>query len=73
MLKLVHLVRSLVLYNAVDNRMDDISAQLGFKNTGAMSDEINELKKRLGLRSTFEELGIDKTYSRNCSPDHGCR
>lgn len=52
-----------ILYNAeVDNRMDDISAQLGFKNTRAMSDEINELKKRLGLRSTFEELGIDKKH-----------
>lgn len=52
-----------ILHNAkVDSRLDEASVQLGFKNTEELSKELNELKKRLGLRMTFEELGIDRKH-----------
>lgn len=52
-----------ILHNAkVDSRLDEISVQLGFENTEALSEELNALKKRLGLRMTFEALGIDKKH-----------
>lgn len=52
-----------VLYNAeIDNRMDNISAELGFKNTREMSDAINDLKETLGLRMTFEDLDIEREH-----------
>ena len=52
-----------ILHNSkVDSRLDEASIQLGFKNTEELSKELNELKKRLGLRMTFEELGIDRKH-----------
>ncbi|CAD2081454.1 alcohol dehydrogenase [Jeotgalicoccus coquinae] len=52
-----------ILHNSkVDSRLDEASVQLGFKNTEELSVELNELKKRIGLRTTFEELGIDRRH-----------
>lgn len=52
-----------IIHNAkIDSRLDEVSAQLGFENTEALSKELNSLKKRLGLRVTFEELGIDRKH-----------
>lgn len=52
-----------ILHNAkADSRIDKISIQLGFKNTEELSDELNALKERLGLRMTFDELGIDRKH-----------
>ena len=52
-----------IIHNAkIDSRLDKVSAQLGFENTEALSKELNSLKKRLGLRVTFEELGIDRKH-----------
>lgn len=52
-----------ILHNAkVDPRLDKASVQLGFENTEELSKELNGLKKRLGLRMTFEELGIDRKH-----------
>lgn len=52
-----------ILHNAkVDPRLDKVSTQLGFENTEELSKEVNDLKKRLGLRMTLEELGIDRKH-----------
>lgn len=52
-----------IIYNSkVDSRLDEISVQLGFKNTEELSDSLNDLKKRLGLRMTFEALNIDRKH-----------
>ena len=52
-----------IIHNAeVDPRLDNISKQLGFENTEALSEALNTLKERLGLRTTFEALEIDKKH-----------
>lgn len=52
-----------IIHNSkVDSRLDDISVQLGFENAEELSSQLNDLKKRLGLRMTFEELGIDRKH-----------
>lgn len=57
------------LNSKMDSRLVDISKSLGFRDVDAMLSHFNQLKKDIGLRTTFEELGISKKHLRDIARD----
>lgn len=52
-----------------DPRLEEIAKSLGFLSVDEMLEAFNELKKSIGLRTTFAALGIDKKHLATIAED----
>jgi len=41
-------------------KLDDFAIEIGFDDADSLAEELNQLKKRIGLRGTLEEIGINE-------------